>query len=228
VQAIKDENAARAEQRRQERPGVEGRMATAAQQNKEAEKQREARVDAIGEDLQATKDQRAAENKRRADERRAATQAAESAVTGKSKGKREARARNDQFSRLLSDIEGASSIDQLRDLYGEFDALSANGRLSSVQSSTIEAALDDAQERITKNLVNAQSASAQSSAQAGADAAGQDAARSKSEVAGTFSSMALGGMGFGSSLAERTLKAAERTAAATEQIAAEGGPRAAE
>jgi TP901 family phage tail tape measure protein len=226
VQAIKDENAARAEQRRQERPGVEGRMATAAQQNKEAEKQREARVDAIGEDLQATKDQRAAENKRRADERRAATQAAESAVTGKSKGKREARARNDQFSRLLSDIEGASSIDQLRDLYGEFDALNANGRLSSVQASTIEAALEDAQERVTKNLVNAQSS--QAAAQGGANAGAQDAARSKAEVAGTFSSMALGGMGFGSSLAERTLKAAERTAAATEQIAAEGGPRAAE
>jgi len=228
VQAIKDENAARAEQRRQERPGIEGRTAEAARQNADAENQRKDRERAVVEGAAADREARQAENRRRADQRRADTQAAESTVAGKGKGKREARARNDQFARLLSDIEGASSIDQLRDLYGEFDALSANGRLSSVQSSTIEAALDDAQERITKNLVNAQSASAQSSAQAGADAAGQDAARSKSEVAGTFSSMALGGMGFGSSLAERTLKAAERTAAATEQIAAEGGPRAAE
>jgi TP901 family phage tail tape measure protein len=228
VQAIKDENAARAEQRRQERPGIESRTAEAARQNADAENQRKDRERAVVEGAAADREARQAENRRRADQRRADTQAAESTVAGKGKGKRESRARNDQFARLLSDIEGASSIDQLRDLYGEFDALSANGRLSSVQSSTIEAALDDAQERITKNLVNAQSASAQSSAQAGADAAGQDAARSKSEVAGTFSSMALGGMGFGSSLAERTLKAAERTAAATEQIAAEGGPRAAE
>jgi TP901 family phage tail tape measure protein len=228
VQAIKDENAARAEQRMQERPGIEGRTAEAARQNADAENQRKDRERAVVEGAAADREARQAENRRRSDQRRADTQAAESTVAGKGKGKREARARNDQFARLLSDIEGASSIDQLRDLYGEFDALSANGRLSSVQSSTIEAALDDAQERITKNLVNAQSASAQSSAQAGADAAGQDAARSKSEVAGTFSSMALGGMGFGSSLAERTLKAAERTAAATEQIAAEGGPRAAE
>jgi hypothetical protein len=39
----------------------------------------------------------------------------------------------------------------------------------------------------------------------GAGAAGADAASSKSEVAGTFSAMALGGLGFGSSLAEQQL-----------------------
>jgi hypothetical protein len=41
---------------------------------------------------------------------------------------------------------------------------------------------------------------------------------SKSEVAGTFSSVNLGGMGFGSSLAERTAKAAEETAKNTRKI----------
>jgi TP901 family phage tail tape measure protein len=227
VQAIKDENAARAEQRRQERPGIEGRTAEASRQNADAERQRAGRERAVVEGAAADRESRQAANRQRADERRAATQDAESTLSGKTKGKKESRARNDQFARLLGDIEQASSVDQLRDLYGEFDALNSNGRLSSVQASTIEAALDDAQERVTKNLVNSQSASAQAAAQGGANAGAQDAAKSKSEVAGTFSSMALGGMGFGSSLAERTLKAAERTAAATEQIAAEGGPSAA-
>jgi TP901 family phage tail tape measure protein len=227
IAAIKDENAARAEQRAQERPGVNARTDKAAAENAQAEQDRMDRADAVRADAQATKDERQVANQQRADNRRAATQAAESTLSGKTKGKKESRARNDQFARLLGDIEQASSVDQLRDLYGEFDALNSNGRLSSVQASTLEAALDDAQERVTKNLVNSQPASAQAAAQGGANAGAQDAAKSKSEVAGTFSSMALGGMGFGSSLAERQLKAAERTAAATEQIAAEGGPSAA-
>jgi hypothetical protein len=41
---------------------------------------------------------------------------------------------------------------------------------------------------------------------------------SKSEVAGTFSSANLGGMGFGGSLAERTAKAAEETAKNTRHL----------
>jgi TP901 family phage tail tape measure protein len=227
VQKIKDENAAGADQRMQERPGFEGRTAEAAKQNADAERQRIERKNAVIDGVEEEKRARQEANQQRAGERRAATQAAESTLSGKARGKKESRAQNDQFARLLGDIENATSIDQLRDMYGEFDALSANGRLSSAQASTLEAALDDAQERVTKSLVNSQSASAQAAAQGGANAGAQDAARSKSEVAGTFSSMALGGMGFGSSLAERTLKAAERTAAATEQIAAEGGPSAA-
>jgi hypothetical protein len=222
----------RADARAGARPGVDARARQAADDNARATAQRDERAAAIDANTQAAADAREAADRQRADERRAATQEAESTVAGKGKGKREARARNDQFTRLLSDIENATSIDQLRDLYGEFDALNANGRLSAVQASTIEAALEDAQERVTRNLVNAQSAAAQGAAQraarAGAMAAGQDAAQSKAEVAGTFSAMAAEGMGFGSNLAERALKAAERTANATEQMAAEGGPRAAE
>jgi hypothetical protein len=46
---------------------------------------------------------------------------------------------------------------------------------------------------------------------------------SKSEVAGTFSSVNLGGMGFGSSLAERTAKAAEDTAKGVKELVGQGG-----
>jgi hypothetical protein len=60
-------------------------------------------------------------------------------------------------------------------------------------------------------------------ATAGASAAGADAATSKAEVAGTFSSVNLGGMGFGSSLAERTAKAAEDTAKGVKELVGQGG-----
>jgi hypothetical protein len=55
-------------------------------------------------------------------------------------------------------------------------------------------------------------------ATAGAGAAGADSAMSKSEVAGTFSSTNLGQIFGGSSLAERTAKAAEETAKNTRKI----------
>jgi hypothetical protein len=60
-------------------------------------------------------------------------------------------------------------------------------------------------------------------AQAGATAAGDQSATSKAEVAGTFSSTNLGGMGFGSSLAERTAKAAEDTAKGVKELVGQGG-----
>lgn len=224
VQEIRDENAARAEQRRQQRPGIDARMEQAAQQNADAELQRKDRERAVVEGEAANRESRQQENQRRADERRAATQQAESRVGVASRGKREARAKNDQFARLMKDMEGASSMEQLRSFYEEFDALNSNGRLTSAQASTLEAALEDAQERVQKNMVHQQSASAaaQAAAQGGANAAAQDSARSKAEVAGTFSAQAAAGMGFGSSLAERTAKAVEETAKNTGRIADEG------
>jgi hypothetical protein len=53
--------------------------------------------------------------------------------------------------------------------------------------------------------VNVESSPASKQIKDGAGAAGADAASSQSEVAGTFSSVGLGGMGFGSSLAQQSL-----------------------
>jgi TP901 family phage tail tape measure protein len=202
---VTNEMDARKRQRELERPGIEGRVDQARKENQQRANDLQARQDAVDQNTDDIAAEREGRNRQRADERRANTQAAVDRGQAVTRGKKETRARNDQFARLLDDIGNATSIDQLRDLYGEFDALSANGRLSSAQASTLEAALDDAQERVTKSLGNSQSASAQAAAQGGANAGAQDAAKSKSEVAGTFSSMALGGMGFGSSLAERQL-----------------------
>lgn len=51
----------------------------------------------------------------------------------------------------------------------------------------------------------------------------QRAAADQSEAVGTFSSVGLGGLGFGGNLQQRIADAAERTAKATEEIAAGGG-----
>jgi TP901 family phage tail tape measure protein len=203
---VDNEMDARRRERELDRPGVEGRTEQARRENDQANKDLEDRKKAVDENTQATVDQREAENRRRADERRAATQSAEADVRGKASGKREQRVRNDQFTRLLKDIEGASSMDALRGMYEEFDALSSTGRLTSTQTAALETALEDAQERISKST-SSMGGSPGEKIRSGAGAAGGDAATSTAEVAGTFSSMALGGLGFGSSLAQKQLDA---------------------
>lgn len=159
---------------------------------------------------------RLAENDRRAGERRAKTVAAEQNVEQKAVGAKNRRVQGEQFAELLKNIENASSIEQLQDLYGEFDALSSNGRLTSQQAATIEAALEDAQERISK----AGSAAAGGAAAAGsggraADPAGiQDAAsqaaQNQGESVGSFSAFAAGGMGVGSSIPQKQLETLQK------------------
>ena len=172
-----------------------------------------------------TEEERAAAVKKAQDEIDAATQksvddersrsgasGAADDLTQRARGKTENRARNDQFTRLLKDVEGATTLDALRGMYDEFDALSSNGRLTSAQMTTLETALEDAQERVSKATSSMGGQSPAAKIRSGAGAAAGDAAQSQAEVAGTFSSMALGGLGFGSSLAQKqldTLKAIE-------------------
>jgi TP901 family phage tail tape measure protein len=218
IQKIKDKNAARAEQRRQERPGIEGRTAKADEQNRQAEKDRKDREKGIREDAQATKDERQAENARRSDRRRSDTQAAEENVGATSRRGKERRVMGEQFADLLKEVENATSLDQLADLYGQFDALNSSGRLTSNQAGILENAIDDAQERISKATSSMGASPSEKAATAGADAAGAQSAQSMGQVAGTFSSLNLGSVFGGSSLAERTAKAAEETAKNTRKI----------
>jgi hypothetical protein len=217
---VDSEMAARRREREVSRPGIEGRTDRAAQENARAEKERADRERAIDDNTQATVDGREGENERRRGERRAATEAAEGAVAAKGRGKRETSARNQQFTDLLKQIESANSSDKLTDLYGEFQALASSGRLTSQQSTAIEAAWWKAQNKMSSSAgkVGGAGSSPGEQAAAGAGAAGVDAAQSKAEVAGTFSSTNLGGMGFGSSLGERQLKALETIASNTSSM----------
>jgi len=204
VQAIKDENAARAEQRMQERPGVNARADKAAAENAKPEAARMDRKQAALDDAQATKEGRQATNNQRAADRRAATAAAEgnlaSVTTNASEGRKDAAT----AAELLKSLETASSLDQITNIGASIDALMQRGNVSGEMESKLLDAYYAAFSR-----VNIDSASAsQKAAEGGAKGAGSDSATSKAEVAGTFSAN-VNGMGFGSSLAERQLKTLE-------------------
>jgi TP901 family phage tail tape measure protein len=171
VQAIKDENAARAEQRQQERPGVEGRILRAYDQNRQGEIDRQAREDAVRADAQATKDGRQATNAQRAADRRAGVVAAET---------------------KLKDLTAAKQAE--RD------------------------AAKKAAEEIANTTGSAAASPSEKAATAGANAAGDQSVQSMGAIAGTFSSLNLGAAFGGTSLAERTAKAAEETAKNTRRI----------
>jgi TP901 family phage tail tape measure protein len=201
---VDSEMAARARERDESRPGMAGRTDAAARENAQAQREQEERAAAIDANTQATIDQREEQNRANREQRRADTVAAEGNVGSMVRGKKAQRAYGEQAAELLKRIQDATTIDQLRDMYGEFDALAGSGKLTDSQASGLEAALEDAQERISRETGSMGSAT-RDKISGGAGAAGADAAASKSEVAGTFSAMALGGLGFGSSLAEQQL-----------------------
>jgi TP901 family phage tail tape measure protein len=176
IQAIKDENAARAEQRAQERPGIIARTDKAAVENAKAEQQRQERVGAVMAGAEADKAARQGENAKRAAERRAGVVAAE---------------------------------DRLAEL-------------TTAKQSERDAAKKAAEEIAATTGASAASPG-EKAATAGAAGAGAESATSKADVVGTFSSTNLGGMGFGSSLAERTAKAAEDTAKGVKELVGQGG-----
>jgi hypothetical protein len=200
---VDNEMEARRREREAARPGIEGRTRKAAEQNAAATRDSKKRQEAMDAEAQATIDGREAENRRRADQRRADTQAAESNLANVTSGKREQRARNDQFAQLLKDVENATSVDALTDLQGEFEALHASGRLNSGQTEALTAAFDAAYGRVADAAEQAAGNDAGQKIEDGAKMAAEP--RTQAEVAGTFSSMALGGMGFGSSLAQKQL-----------------------
>jgi TP901 family phage tail tape measure protein len=221
IQAIKDKTALDKEKREQENPGIEGRTAKAEQENKDAEQDRKDREQAIRDDAQATKDARQAANQQRADDRRAATQAAEGRLADATTGASEKRKDAASAAELLNSLASASSLDEITNIGASMDALIERGNVSGEMESKLLDAYYAAFSRV--NVASAASSSSEKAATAGAGAAGADAATSKSEVAGTFSSVNLGGMGFGSSLAERTAKAAEDTAKGVKELVGQGG-----
>jgi len=216
VAAIKDENAARAEQRAQERPGVNARTDKAAAENAAAEQDRKDREQAVKDDGQATKDGRQATNQQRADERSAATQAAEDNLAGVTAGQDEGRKDATIAAELLKLLGSASSLEEITNIGASMDALIQRGNVGGDVESKLLDAYYAAFSRV--NVASAASGSSETAATAGAGAAGGDSATSKAEVAGTFSSLNLGQAFGGTSLAERTAKAAEETAKNTRKI----------
>ena len=146
---------------------------------------------------------------------------ADDRLTGLTSGASEGRKDVASAAELMKSLETASSLDQITNIGAGIDALMQRGNVSGGMESKL---LDAYYAAFSRVNIDSAPAPSEKAATAGAGAAGADSATSKSEVAGTFSSVNLGGsMGFGSSLAERTAKAAERTATATEKMAKDEG-----
>jgi hypothetical protein len=137
VQKIKDANAARAEQRMQERPGVNARTEKAAAENARAERERQDRADAIQADAQAAKDERQMANQQRADDRRAATQAAEGNLASITAGQDEGRKDATTAAELLKSLGSASSLDEITNIGASMDALLQRGNISGEMESKL-------------------------------------------------------------------------------------------
>jgi TP901 family phage tail tape measure protein len=151
------------------------------------------------------------ENAKRAADRRAATVAAEGALTSLVSGKAEARARNSTDSSqqidpsaLASEIASATTMDGLAKAGLKLDGLISGDKLTTEEEDSLLAAYRDVQ----NGIANAEAVKRGSS----------DSNASMGTVAGTFSSINLSGQFGGSSLAERTAKAAEETAKNTRKI----------
>jgi TP901 family phage tail tape measure protein len=196
---VDSEMTARARQREIDRPGIEGREKQASEQRKalrEDSGRRQADRLAAADAAYVGREQA---NQRLAEERRAATMGAEATLNDLVRGQAETRARGQQVDDLGGSIANVGSLDGLRGLADEFHTLKAMGRLTSEQESKLAEALDSATERLMGEGATIDPAE---KAQQGAGGAGVSGP-SQAEVAGTFSASALGGMGFGSSLAQK-------------------------
>ena len=112
-----------------------------------------------------------------------------------------------QAEEFIKQAASAATLEALSQLTYDFNQLAESGNVSSQQIARFQSASDAAMAKIDPALFG------------GAAAAGGDAAMSKADVAGTFSSTNIGGLGFGQSLMERIADYGKRTAEGVEQMA---------
>jgi hypothetical protein len=220
VKEIRDKNAARAEQRRQERPGIEGRTARADKENRQAEKDRQARVDAVGADAQAEKDKRKGRTDARRDERNAAASDAEGALAARTAGAAESRIDKGIAEALIESLSSAKSMDDLTNIGQSISALIERDAISGDMVKKVQDAYNAAAKRIGVATDASSGITGPKPGGGGAGGSGSTgpdlaAAAKSAEVTGTFSSN-LGGMGFGSNLDQLQLDALNKIAKNTE------------
>jgi TP901 family phage tail tape measure protein len=138
-------------------------------------------------------------NDERAAARRAATQAAEQRLGQLVSGQRDTGIFRGQADDVIGSLGTASTMQAVRELAEEFHLLAQTGALTESQLKKFSEAADEAGERIEGDR-----------GAAGTDPdkikkGGGEAVRSQADVAGTFSAAAVGGMGFGQSIAQKQL-----------------------
>jgi hypothetical protein len=138
---------------------------------------------------------------------------------------RDRRILSGQGENVINAVGEAKTMDELRTLADEFFALRDTGMLTDSQQKKYGEAVDKAAEKLTPTAISGiAEASPGAIKPPDQDALLKAAAEAAKQVEtqGTFSSVNLGGMGFGSTIAERQLKALEGIQKNTEQIGEEG------
>jgi TP901 family phage tail tape measure protein len=224
IDAIDAENKKNADQRAKDRPGIEGRRKAAAEDSDKIKQASADRQKAVNDDAQAAKDARAGSTASRRSEREAAASNAESQVSAKSAGASESRVDKGIAEALIESLSSAQSLDDLTNIGQSISALIDRDAISSEMISKVQDAYNAAAKRIGASGSNGGApgtGSAGGSPGGSPGGEGLAAAAKSAEVAGTFSAN-FGGMGFGSSIAERQLKALEGIQKNTEDIGEEG------
>jgi hypothetical protein len=206
---VDSEMQARAAQRSASRPGVQGRMAQAADENAATAAATQARIDGARANADAIAQGRLDENARRAAARDADAVALEGRVGELRQTAADRRAVAGQVGELDRNLASVTTMDQLQELAGTFRELRDSGKLSAEQLGRLESSLDDASERVMEAGLGGSDVG--QAAAAGAAAAQATATQSAAEVVGTFSGAALGQLGFGGNLAQRQLDEQKRT-----------------
>jgi TP901 family phage tail tape measure protein len=228
IAEIDAKNKKNAEERGRDRPGIEGRRKAAAEESDKIRQESADRQQAVKDDAQAAKDARAGSTAQRRTERDAAASDAEGRLATRTAGAQESRIDKGIAEALIESLSSAKSMDDLTNIGQSISALIDRDAISGDMVKKVQDAYNAAAKRIGV-ATDASAASGTGSKPGGGGAGGGGstgpdlaAAAKSAEVAGTFSSVNLGGMGFGSSLAERTAKAAEETAKNTRRIGEEG------
>jgi TP901 family phage tail tape measure protein len=203
--AIDSRNEARRIKREKERPGVQSRLQDAAERNREDGEALGARVAGrTGELGQRILDREQA-NRDRSAQRASNVASAEGRLTAKSAQL----AAGKEATELLPEVAKAKTQDDLRAMYTQLEDLRSRGAsenvLAAVEDAIDERALDLDKMRPEQDKLE------QQKTQLGEIAGAATAGQSQAEVAGTFSSMALGGLGFGSSLAQQMVNEQRET-----------------
>jgi hypothetical protein len=126
---------------------------------------------------------------------------------------------------LIASIGDATSMDDLKSAADEFFALKSSGMLTAAQEKKYGESIDLAAEKLTptgtsgivQSAVAVKPPDKEQMQMAAMDAAGKQA-----EVAGTFSSVNLGGMGFGASLQQQQLDVLKQIKGNTDDFGDEG------
>jgi hypothetical protein len=152
----------------------------------------------------------------------ASTKSRLSSLTSKA---RDRRILTSQADDLIASISDATSMDDLKSAADQFFALKSSGMLTAAQEKKYGESVDLAAEKLTPTATSGivQSAVAvKPPDKEQMQLAAMDAAGKQAEVAGTFSSVNLGGMGFGSSLQQQQLDVLKQIKSNTDDFGEEG------